>query len=59
MITLHRKCDIMEGKLKNQERLLQNQKWEYSAPRPSEEYWNSLAETDEDENETEEFRGKI
>ena len=39
--------------------LLQNQKWEYSAPRPSEEYWNSLAETDEDENETEDFLQQI
>ena len=70
---VHKTNNVLKGKLntleksqkkvadrqKYHEMLLQNQKWEYSAPRPSEEYWNSLAETDEDEDEAEQFLQQI
>jgi len=57
--TLEKSQTKVVDRQKYHEMLLQNQKWEYSAPRPSEEYWNSLAETDEDENETEDFLQQI
>ena len=41
--------DLIKHKQKYQEILLQNQKWEYSAERPSEEYWTSLEEDGEHE----------
>lgn len=37
--------DKMENKLKYHDILLQNQKWEYSASRPSEDYWNSVQDS--------------
>ena len=45
--------DYVKDKLNYHEVLLRNQKWKYSAPRPSPGYWNDLDE-DEDEN-AEEF----
>lgn len=33
--------DVMDNKLNYHEVLLKNQQWKYSAPRPSEEYWES------------------
>jgi len=40
------KLNNMETKQKYQEILLQNQKWEYSAPSPSQEEWESFADND-------------
>lgn len=39
-----KKFDRMKDELNYHEALLKNQKWEYSAPRPSDEYWNAAAE---------------
>ena len=44
-----KKFDLMEDALNYYEALLKNQKWEYSAPRPSDEYWNAAAENGADE----------
>jgi len=41
----------VDEKQKYHEILLKNQKWEYSANRPSADYWNSLGEDDFDEAE--------
>ena len=54
---LREKCDGMEkimlsrfdgvdNKQKYHEVLMQNQKWNYSAPRPSQEYWNTIDDAD-------------
>ena len=51
-------CDRIEDKQKYHERLLQNQKWVYSAPRPSGEYWSSLDDEDEFD-EVEDFLKQI
>ena len=40
---------ILERKLKYQDILLQNQKWVYSAPYPSDDYWSNLDGNDEEE----------
>ena len=45
--TIEKKQVKIDDRLKYHEILLQNQKWKYSAPHPSPEYWNSL---DYDEN---------
>ena len=47
----------MDDKLKYHDILLQNQKWVYSAPRPSADYWGTLEE--EEENEAEDFLEQI
>jgi len=44
-------CDATDGlydKLNYHEALLEDQKWKYSAPRPSEEYWDNLEHDPED-----------
>ena len=38
----------LHDKLNYHEALLEDQKWKYSAPRPSEEYWNGLEDNPED-----------
>lgn len=43
---MNSRFDDMDNKQKYHEVLLKNQQWKYSAPRPSEEYWDSV---DEDE----------
>ena len=59
----HTKSDDMKSqlngvdeKLKYHDILLQNQKWKYSAPRPSDDYWNSL---DGEDQQAEEFLKQI
>ena len=39
--------DDVDNKLNYHEVLLKNQQWKYSAPRPSEEYWNNTVGEDE------------
>jgi len=51
--------DDMRKRQKYLKALLQNQKWEYSAPRPSEEYWNNLDDQEIDEDSPEEFLADI
>ena len=55
------RLDSIDDRLKYHEILLQNQKWEYSAPRPSEYYWEAgmWEDGNEDEEEAEEFLNKI
>ena len=53
----NRKFDDIEERQRYHEILIKNQNWEYSADRPSDEYWESI---DEDEDDTaEEFLEQI
>ena len=45
--TMNSRFDDVDIKLKYHEILLKNQQWKYSAPRPSEEYWDGLEDEDE------------
>ena len=40
--------DAVDNKQKHHEVLLRNQQWKYSAPRPSQEYWDDLDEDEDD-----------
>jgi len=51
-------CDRIEEKQKYHDVMLQNQKWEYSAERPSDDYWEDIEGEDED-GEAEEFLEQI
>ena len=55
--TTKKRFDSVDDKLKYHDILLQNQKWVYSAPRPSADYWGTLEE--EEENEAEHFLEQI
>ena len=55
------RLDNIDDRLKYHEILLQNQKWEYSAPRPSDYYWELgiWEDGNEDEEEPEDFLDQI
>ena len=59
--TMKSRFGDVEDRLKYHEVLLKNQKWEYSAPRPSEEFWDNIDPEAEDfleemKNKTNEMR---
>ena len=51
--------DVVDNKQKYHRVLLQNQKWKYSAPRPSQQYWDSLDEDGDQDDAAEEFLEQI